>query len=440
MRAIDADLIELLVREFAHGAGSHFDPRTAIGTQRESFRGLGFGWLYLGLAEVLAAKDVLVVGSGRGYTVACFALALEGQPGARVCFVDPGHAQWEVEDGVIDSAPGLWRDPAASARYFRERAGLHDVECLACSSDEAFERFRAAGRRFDLILIDGSHAYEQVARDLRNGLEQLAEAGLLLAHDTLAAEWSGPALAVEELLAARPELRACTIPRFPGLTLLQRGPWPLEIRLATAAENATINGWRTASGVVERPLADGDDPGPGRPGGDPREGLYAILDGGELIGGFGLRHRRFGGGGPDDFLPDAGGECAGFLLYGAVFRPQSRGRGRWRLVRFWIATRLCPEGFFSITRYALRGPAPFVTRRVGGVGPFTAFCSRVRAGEAVPEPVRGALAALRSAADTARAEADAARREIVALRTSTSWRALAPLRALLDLLRGRRRA
>lgn len=92
MRAIDAELVRKLVLEFAHGLGVGFDPVTSHGSQRESLQSLGFGWLYFALARVIEPRRILVVGSGRGFSVACFALGIESDPDAQLVFVDPGYA------------------------------------------------------------------------------------------------------------------------------------------------------------------------------------------------------------------------------------------------------------------------------------------------------------------------------------------------------------
>ena len=87
------------------------------------------------------------------------------------------------------------------------------------------ERYQALEVVAHLVLL--GHTYPAVQLDP------------LLAHDTAAAEWPGPVLAVSELLAARPELQAVTLPFFPGLSVIQRESWPLEIRIAKRATFAT---------------------------------------------------------------------------------------------------------------------------------------------------------------------------------------------------------
>ncbi len=474
MRAITPELIETLVRGFSHGAETHYDPRREIGTQRESFDGLGFGWLYIALAQILEARRILVIGSGRGFVVACFALAVEDRPEARVWLVDPGFAEWPVEGGVVDSAPGLWSDPERAREHFRRHLGLERIELVPRRSDEAFDEFRRDGSTFDLILIDGDHGYEQVLRDLENALRCLTPEGVVLMHDTACPQWSGPPLALRQCLGAHPELESVTLSSFPGLSLVRRASWPLEIRHATAEENERINVWRAADDVTERPLPDGDDPRPGEVCADPREGLYAVLEQGELIGGFGIRRRRFGGGGPDDFFPSSPAHAAGFLRYGTVLRPDLRGRGRWHLVATWAAALFRDEGMYLLTSHPRRErrSAPYEVHVVGEMGPFTAYWERLPPETPFALGLDRQVERLRAERDRARSEAssqsrslaltqrslaavqrdlavtqrdreivqrdlDAARRDLARLRGSTSWRLTAPLRAAMDRLRGR---
>src|SRR5436309_684644 len=147
MRTLSPEVVETLVRNFSHGSGSHFDPAVAKGCQRESLENLGFGWFYFGLARVLDPKKVLVIGSGRGFAVACLALGMEQGTDAEVRFVDPGYESWSV-DGKQDSADGMWQSAEQAARHFSTHLGLTNVKQFRLRSDEAFQRFRDEGVGF----------------------------------------------------------------------------------------------------------------------------------------------------------------------------------------------------------------------------------------------------------------------------------------------------
>src|SRR5690242_8890535 len=108
MRFPSAALIADLVQHCSHGS---LDPQTQMGCQRESPTDLGFGWLYFALARACEVQRALVIGSGRGFAPACFALGMEHKPGAEVVLVDPGYRIWTVDGVVQDTAAGHWRTP-----------------------------------------------------------------------------------------------------------------------------------------------------------------------------------------------------------------------------------------------------------------------------------------------------------------------------------------
>lgn len=366
MRGIDQGLVDVLIREFSHAVGEGYDPRTQIGSQRESYAGLGFGWLYMALPGILGARRILVIGSGRGFSVACLALGAEANAASRVWFVDPGLQAWVTDGGRHDTAVGKWTSEDAAASHFEKHLGLSNIKHLRTTSDLAFETFRKDGQFFDLILIDGDHGYAQAIVDLRHGLERLAPGGLILAHDARCMNWPGVALAFEQLAAEEPDCRHIILDPYPGLGIVQRKNPLLTIRHASAGENTIINTWRVADGVTPRPLPHGDDPRPGELTGDPHEGLFAILDGSSLIGGFGVRRRSFHSHGLDDFIADDGHKHEGYLVYGAVLSPPFRGRRLWDTVRSELLTWTGAEGFYSITSHTQSSrPRPYLVRRVG---------------------------------------------------------------------------
>lgn len=373
MRTLSADLLRTLVRNFSHGACSHFDPETQMGCQRESFRDLGFGWIYWALSRVLEPRKVLVIGSGRGFAVACLSLGVEHLPDAEVLFVDPGYENWSVE-GIQDIAAGMWQTPEQAENHFAALLGLGNIRFLRLRSDDAFERFQRDGDRFDLVFVDGEHSFRQALADLRNAAHCLNPGGLVLAHDTCCAHWPGVALALEALTAEQPWLERLSLPSFPGLSVLKKREPLVQIRPVTMRENDTINTWRVAVGATPRPLPHGQDPRPEVQRADPREGLFGVLEGGQLIGGFGIYQRTFDDQGPDNFRPDACPRLAGPLRYGAILRPEFRGKRRWQMVTCELLRWFAGEGFYTITRNPLRGQdAPYRFERVGAAGEYTAF-------------------------------------------------------------------
>jgi len=378
MRTLSGDLVRNLVQNYSHAAGDHYDPATTMGCQRESFSDLGFGWIYWALARVIKPRKVLVIGSGRGFSVACFALGIEDCVGAKVIFVDPGYQSWQVEH-TQDVADGMWQTAGQAADHFATHLGLDNIQFLRLRSDEAFQRFRDGGDKFDLIFIDGEHSYQQALADLRNATECLNSSGIILAHDTCCAHWPGVTMALAALCLEAPWLECLSLPCFPGLSLIKNREPLVQLRPVSQRENEQINVWRAAADVNTRPLSQGDDPRPGIQATDPREGLFGVFEGDRLIGGFGVRSRIFDGEGVDNFHADCGQLLAGHLIYGVVLQPESRGQRRWQMVICELLRWFRDEGLYAITRYPQRGrEAPFVTTRVGACGDYMAFQYRLR--------------------------------------------------------------
>lgn len=63
---------------------------------------------------------------------------------------------------------------------YKKKNRLDNITFLTCGSD-AF--FASNQDKFDCVLIDGEHSYEQVKRDLVNALEIVVDNGILIMHD-----------------------------------------------------------------------------------------------------------------------------------------------------------------------------------------------------------------------------------------------------------------
>ena len=146
---------------------------------------LGFGFIYYALARTLRPKHVLVIGSGFGFSVACFALALRDNGAGRLLFVDPSYSV--LADGPFKTVGGTsqWDDAAKVARRFG-RFGVGDlVRHYRMRSDEFFARYEELGLpSLDIAFIDGNHSYDNVRRDFRGALRRMRRNGYLLLHDT----------------------------------------------------------------------------------------------------------------------------------------------------------------------------------------------------------------------------------------------------------------
>lgn len=113
--------------------------------------------------RLLAAGDVLEVGSAFGYSAVVMALS-----GARVTAIDPHIA--------MSSLPSFERNVAFH--------GVGDrVEVDARFSQEALPDLAAAGRVFDAVFIDGDHVEMAVEHDVTWAMKLLRPGGVIACHD-----------------------------------------------------------------------------------------------------------------------------------------------------------------------------------------------------------------------------------------------------------------
>lgn len=131
-------------------------------------------WLY-GLAQRLQLAgvegDLLEVGSYKGLSASAL-----GQAGRLVC---------------VDTFSGGEDLPETSTlETFREamRTMKLEPEVLVGRSQDVLPKLVASGRKFRLILLDGSHAYESVATDLLNAWQLVSPGGAVVCDDYIGFE------------------------------------------------------------------------------------------------------------------------------------------------------------------------------------------------------------------------------------------------------------
>jgi predicted O-methyltransferase YrrM len=146
---------------------------------------LGFGFLYYSLVRTLRPRHTLVIGSGYGFSVVCFALALKDNGKGFLTFVDPSYSL--MEDGPLATigGRGMWSDEEAVRTHF-QRFGVQDiVKHYKLRNDEFFPEYDNFNLPLlDLAFIDGSHAFEDVKYDFTNVLGRSRKNTYILLHDT----------------------------------------------------------------------------------------------------------------------------------------------------------------------------------------------------------------------------------------------------------------
>ena len=146
---------------------------------------LGFGFLYYSLVRTLRPKHTLVIGSGYGFSVVCFALGLKDNGMGALTFVDPSYSL--LKDGPLATigGRGMWSE-AGSVRAHFQRFGVEDlVKHYKMRNDEFFPAYDHYNLPpLDLAFIDGSHAFEDVKYDFTNVLARSRKNTYILLHDT----------------------------------------------------------------------------------------------------------------------------------------------------------------------------------------------------------------------------------------------------------------
>jgi len=191
--------------------------------QRAESGDLGLGWIYYGLARVMRPRQVVVIGSWRGFVPLILGKALvDNGEGAEVCFVDPSH----VDD--------FWRDPARVAGHFA-RFGIDNVRHHLMTTQQfaATEAFRALAP-VGMLFIDGYHTEAQARFDFEAFRARMGTEAVVLLHDSLrertsriygeGREYVHSVKRFVAALAADPGLQVFDLPWGDGVTLVRRIP------------------------------------------------------------------------------------------------------------------------------------------------------------------------------------------------------------------------
>jgi predicted O-methyltransferase YrrM len=124
---------------------------------------------------------------------------------------------------AVDSDPG-------SSRFISH---LKNVEWINSSSWEALSNLgESHGSKVDFCFIDGDHRSEIAFGDFERAQRLISPEGIIALHDTYPRsnefaseknEWCGSAYRVPSMIQKKfPDFECITIPKHPGLTLVQR--------------------------------------------------------------------------------------------------------------------------------------------------------------------------------------------------------------------------
>jgi predicted O-methyltransferase YrrM len=197
---------------------------------------LGLGFIYYGLTRALKPRTVVVIGSYRGFSVVCFALGHRDNGLGHTHFIDASKvdAFWTEAQRVREHFTYFGIDRFVS---------MHNLTTTSCL--ETVAPFNRGEPFIDILLIDGDHGRNAVARDFKRFSKLVREEGLVCLHDSLAGGFGKTPLQVAEFLSSlRIELyESLALECGKGLTIIKKiaPTWHSKERIRRDEIATTIN-------------------------------------------------------------------------------------------------------------------------------------------------------------------------------------------------------
>jgi predicted O-methyltransferase YrrM len=142
---------------------------------------LGFGLLHYSLIQNLKPKNILVVGSLKGYIPVIAAMACRDNQFGQVDFVDAAYD--DEEKGKNWQGIGLWKK--INPKEYFSKVGVQDyIKTHVMTTAEFAKKYPK--KKYQYIYIDGDHSYEGVKLDYSLFYPRLEKNGLMSFHDIVA--------------------------------------------------------------------------------------------------------------------------------------------------------------------------------------------------------------------------------------------------------------
>ena len=143
---------------------------------------LGFGLIHYALIRNIRPKNILCVGSHKGYIPSILALACKNESLGIVDFVDAGYSS-KVKDEVSRAWGGIGIWKTATKDYWKP-LGVEDYIDIYCMTIEEFiDKYKE--RFYEYVYIDANHSYEGVKGEFELLWERVLVGGFITFHDIL---------------------------------------------------------------------------------------------------------------------------------------------------------------------------------------------------------------------------------------------------------------
>ncbi len=181
---------------------------------------LGFGLLHYSLIQNLKPKNILIVGSLKGYIPAIAAMACKDTGFGLVDFVDAAYG--EEEKGKNWQGIGWWKKINPKEHF--SKIGVEKyIKTYVMTTKEFATKYPK--KTYQYIYVDGDHSYAGVKLDYSLFYPKLAKGGLMSFHDVIAnGKLTGGLYGVKKFWQELKNEQKITFP-FPinsGLGILQK--------------------------------------------------------------------------------------------------------------------------------------------------------------------------------------------------------------------------
>ena len=145
---------------------------------------LGFGLIHYAFLRNTKAKNILCIGSCKGYIPAILALACKDNQFGHVDFVDAAYSQYDENDSKKHwRGIGFWKKIDPKEHFAKIKVDKY-IDTHIMTTKEYAKKF--AKKKYQYIYIDGDHSYEGVKMDYKLFWPKLEKKGFMVFHDVIA--------------------------------------------------------------------------------------------------------------------------------------------------------------------------------------------------------------------------------------------------------------